>query len=193
MILLPQKECIVERQSPAPGRPAKTGAWIALLGTLACASGTGVGATSVLDEACPQDVVATSETDYAGELEALQKLLDRAGRRVGSADLQIIRTSDRPALRNRSTVAGAMPALYPADLLHAGISGQTDLWVLIGENGRVESTMVRKSAGAAPFDQASTTVSELMQFSPVVVNGCRAAYLHELPVVWRVTGGRYPS
>ncbi|MDH3733554.1 MAG: energy transducer TonB [Gemmatimonadota bacterium] len=71
-----------------------------------------------------------------------------------------------PAMRNRSQVMQLLQRYYPRNLKDAGIGGRVELWLYVNEQGRVERSEVKTSAGNALLDDAAQRVAADMEFSP---------------------------
>jgi protein TonB len=73
-------------------------------------------------------------------------------------------TTEAPQLRNRDRIGQLLAERYPADLRNRGIGGTTLLTVLVGADGRVESSAVVTSSGSPRLDNAARTVADRMLF-----------------------------
>ena len=71
-----------------------------------------------------------------------------------------------PAMRNRSQVMQLLQRYYPRNLKDAGIGGRVELWLYVNEQGRVERSEVKTSAGNALLDEAAQRVAADMEFTP---------------------------
>jgi TonB family protein len=71
-----------------------------------------------------------------------------------------------PAMRNRGEVMQLLQRLYPRNLKDAGIGGRVELWLYVNEQGRVERSEVKTSAGNPLLDEAAQQVAADMQFTP---------------------------
>lgn len=71
-----------------------------------------------------------------------------------------------PRLKNARQVQAALQQGYPPELRDAGISGTTNVWFMIDEEGVVQRVQVNKSSGYEEFDQAALRVGALMEFEP---------------------------
>ena len=91
----------------------------------------------------------------------------------------------RPELQNRSEVAKLLERHYPAELKRAGVEGRTLLWVFIGENGRVQKTLVHESSGYPALDTAAVDVAAEMRFSPAYHLGNATPVWIAVPIEFR--------
>ncbi len=71
-----------------------------------------------------------------------------------------------PAMRNRSQIQQLLQRYYPRNLKDAGIGGRVELWLYVNEQGRVDKSEVKTSAGNALLDDAAQRVAADMEFSP---------------------------
>jgi TonB family protein len=71
-----------------------------------------------------------------------------------------------PAMRNRGAVMQLLQRLYPRNLKDAGIGGRVELWLYVNEQGRVERSEVKTSAGNPLLDEAAQQVAADMEFTP---------------------------
>ncbi len=71
-----------------------------------------------------------------------------------------------PTLRNRSQIMQLLQRYYPRNLKDAGIGGRVELWLYVNEQGRVEKSEVKTSAGNPLLDEAAQRVAAEMQFTP---------------------------
>lgn len=71
-----------------------------------------------------------------------------------------------PAMRNRGQIQQLLQRYYPRNLKDAGIGGRVELWLYVNEQGSVEKSEVKTSAGNALLDDAAQRVAADMQFTP---------------------------
>ncbi|UCF20646.1 MAG: TonB family protein [Gemmatimonadota bacterium] len=71
-----------------------------------------------------------------------------------------------PVLLNMEEVAEAMYDAYPRMLKAAGIGGVVLVWIRIDEEGQVVRSLVNRSSGRGPLDDAALEVTRLMRFKP---------------------------
>ncbi|MFV1986313.1 MAG: energy transducer TonB [Gemmatimonadota bacterium] len=71
-----------------------------------------------------------------------------------------------PAMRNRSQIQALLQRYYPRNLKDAGVGGRVELWLYVNEQGLVEKSEVKTSAGNALLDDAAQRVAADMRFSP---------------------------
>lgn len=90
-----------------------------------------------------------------------------------------------PALLNQQAVQEALSANYPPLLRDAGIGGQTLVWVLLDEQGRVVSAELKESSGHRALDDAALRVAPLMRFSPAQNRDQRVKVWVSLPIRFR--------
>lgn len=98
-------------------------------------------------------------------------------------DIAIV--EERPRLLNDGEVKRVLQRLYPPRLREAGVTGQTLLRLVIGTDGRVESSSVTVvSTTHDSFAEASTKVVERFKFRPAKINGKRVRVTVSIPIVW---------
>ena len=149
---------------------------------LACAS---TSSQLVPGAACSGTLVAIHDSREPVGPQLLEAHFEQGARHHDREQVRIVRVAERPEIRNRSNVARIMEKNYPPELRNVGIGGDALLQLLIDEEGRVLSSVVYRSSGNARLDQASVAISKSIEFRPVSVAGCRAAYLAEIPIAWR--------
>lgn len=71
-----------------------------------------------------------------------------------------------PAMRNRGQIVQLLERYYPRNLKDAGIGGRVELWLYVNEQGRVERSEVKTSAGNPLLDEAAQKVAADMEFTP---------------------------
>lgn len=71
-----------------------------------------------------------------------------------------------PAMTNRGEVTQLLQRYYPRNLKDAGVGGRVELWLYVNEQGRVEKSEVKTSAGNALLDDAAQRVASEMRFTP---------------------------
>jgi TonB family protein len=93
----------------------------------------------------------------------------------------------RPSLRNADDVQRALVRVYPPSLRDAGVTGETVLQFVIGENGRVEPGSVEiVSSSNDEFAAAARRIVSTMRFSPAKSGGRNVRVVTTLPVAWNV-------
>lgn len=88
----------------------------------------------------------------------------------------------RPLLRNRAVVATALSRNYPPDLRDQRIGGETQVFLVIDENGAPRGLRVVRSSGYPALDEAAVRVIGTMRFSPPLRQGQRVRTSTVLPV-----------
>ncbi len=91
----------------------------------------------------------------------------------------------QPELQNREEVVQALKENYPPLLRNAGIGGQTPVWVLIDESGKVVKAQTRTSSGHEALDRAAERVAALMKFAPALNRDVPVKVWIQLPIVFR--------
>ncbi len=76
-----------------------------------------------------------------------------------------------PGLKNPAEVLREVRKLYPRMLRRMGITGTVELRILIGADGQVLRTQIRKSSGREAFDKVALSVPEIMRFTPAFKSG----------------------
>ncbi|HEX9107273.1 MAG TPA: TonB family protein, partial [Longimicrobiales bacterium] len=90
-----------------------------------------------------------------------------------------------PELANREEVRAALVKEYPPELKAAGKGGTVMTWALVGENGAVEQSLVKKSSDDARLDSAAVRVVRSMRFTPAQNAGKPALVWVMLPIIFR--------
>lgn len=73
---------------------------------------------------------------------------------------------------------------YPARAAREGISGTTQLALLVGIDGRVTSSRIEHSSGSRELDRAAVNALSLCRFKPATNNGVPEAGWAQLAYVW---------
>lgn len=71
-----------------------------------------------------------------------------------------------PVLRNGEEIGRLLEREYPERLRRAGIEGRVELWLFVGEDGRVSRSEVKTSSGESTLDEAAIRVAAEMRFEP---------------------------
>jgi periplasmic protein TonB len=102
--------------------------------------------------------------------------------------MEVSEVDVRPSLRNGDEVQRALQRLYPTSLREAGVTGQTVLQFVIGENGRVEPGSVEVLSSAnEEFADAARRIASTLRFSPAKSNGHNVRVTTTLPVTWTIS------
>jgi len=91
-----------------------------------------------------------------------------------------------PVLRNRTEVGRALEREYPQLLRDAGVGGQCEVWIRIGEDGTVQDVQVNNSSGHAALDQAAIRVGQTMQFSAAMNRDKQVPVWVSIPITFQV-------
>ena len=80
---------------------------------------------------------------------------------------------DQESVKERAVVefSSCSKPVWPAESLKNGNTGAVTLAFLIGTDGKVKDSAVRKSSGFAPLDEAARVGIEKCSFKPATVNG----------------------
>lgn len=73
---------------------------------------------------------------------------------------------------------------YPARAAREGISGTTQLALLVGIDGRVTASRIEHSSGSRELDRAAVNALSLCRFKPATSNGVPEAGWAQLAYVW---------
>lgn len=87
-----------------------------------------------------------------------------------------------PVLINTAAVKKSLTNLYPKEMRGRGIAGTAVIWVFVDEQGRVQSTRLRKSSGFPEFDRAAQQVARRMIFEPARNRDLRVKLWVEVPI-----------
>ena len=90
----------------------------------------------------------------------------------------------KPDIINRDEVARALEREYPPLLRDAGIGGTVLVWFFIDENGKVVRTLVNKSSGHKPLDDAALAVAKIARFTPALNRDKRVPVWIALPITF---------
>jgi len=94
-------------------------------------------------------------------------------------------------VEEKPVVLSAPPPLYPELLRQAGIQGRVMVQAVIDTTGRAEPGSVRIMESPNPgFDQAARQYALKALFRPARVHGRAVRVLIQLPIDFRITGGR---
>jgi protein TonB len=74
-----------------------------------------------------------------------------------------------PVVSNRGDVARALEREYRPELRRRGITGRTEICILVDELGSVQATRVERSSGIEAIDRAAIAVVSVMRFSPATL------------------------
>lgn len=77
---------------------------------------------------------------------------------------------------------------YPAQAARNGESGTVRLALLVGADGRVNSSRVAKSSGSRDLDKAAVQALSLCKFQPAINNGQAEAGWAQIDYVWKLEG-----
>jgi TonB family protein len=91
----------------------------------------------------------------------------------------------KPELRNRDEVARALVRNYPPELRDRGVSGTTQVWIYLNEEGRVVDARVRQTSGEPKLDEAALRVARIFQFTPARNRDLPVAVWIALPIVFK--------
>lgn len=92
-----------------------------------------------------------------------------------------------PRLLNRGVVERLLQRMYPPRLWDDGVTGHTEVLLLVSADGRVQPGSVRVQNVAAPaFREAAARVAERFRFEPARVNGAPVAMEIVVPIDWRL-------
>lgn len=92
-----------------------------------------------------------------------------------------------PRLLNRGVVERLLQRMYPPRLWDDGITGHTEVLLLVNAEGRVQPGSVRVQNVAAPaFREAAARVAERFRFEPARVNGAPVPMEIVVPIDWRL-------
>jgi len=93
----------------------------------------------------------------------------------------------RPSLRNQDDVQRALQRVYPSSLREAGVTGETVLQFVIGEDGRVEpGTVEVVSSTDEAFSSAARRIVSQMRFTPAKSRGKTVRVTTTIPVRWTI-------
>ncbi|HEX8907432.1 MAG TPA: TonB family protein [Longimicrobiaceae bacterium] len=93
----------------------------------------------------------------------------------------------RPELRNQDDVQRQLERVYPPRLRDNGVTGETVLQFVIGEDGRVEpGTVEVVSSSDEEFASAARRVVGAMRFSPAKSKGRTVRVTTTMPVRWTI-------
>jgi TonB family protein len=92
--------------------------------------------------------------------------------------------TQRPELQNQSEVQRALVRHYPPLLRDAGIGGQSVIWFLIDDEGRVVTTQISRPSAHPALDEAALAIASVMQFSPGRNRDQRVPVWVEIPIVF---------
>jgi TonB family protein len=99
----------------------------------------------------------------------------------------------RPRIKDRRQAVEIVERHYPEHLRQSGIGGTTNVWVLIGEDGRVKNTQVQKSSGNPELDEAAQAAAWQFEFIPARDKDKAAAVWVAIPIAFSVDRGPGPS
>lgn len=94
--------------------------------------------------------------------------------------------STMPRLLNTEQVRRALSNNYPQLLKDSGIGGQALVWVLLGEDGRVERAQLKVSSGHPALDDVALKIAPTMRFSPAMNRNQQVKVWVAVPVVFSV-------
>lgn len=125
--------------------------------------------------ACPTNLVAAD----SAELVQLSQSLSR-----DTSHWRYVLATTRPGLRNAGEIRRALVREYPADLRDRGLGGTTVHRVLLDQDGRIADAALIGRSGYSALDAAARKIVAAMTFFPATYDGCRVAYIQNLPVVF---------
>jgi protein TonB len=106
--------------------------------------------------------------------------------------------SDAPPAESSSSSNGTMRSAvladangcalpdYPAGAARRGETGTVTLALLVGANGKVQSSRVQQSSGSRDLDKAAVNALSLCQFKPAMNNGVPEAGWAQIAYVWKL-------
>lgn len=100
-------------------------------------------------------------------------------------------TEELPAPANKPT---ACPALqWPREARRYELEGKVEMSVLVGEDGRVLDTRLRKSSGWKILDEATIAGQTKCAFQPLLRDGKPVRYWAKVNFVWRLEDDGQPT
>lgn len=79
---------------------------------------------------------------------------------------------------------GCVKPNYPASAARNGETGTVTLALLVGADGRVTDSRIKKSSGSRELDRAAVNALSLCQFKPAMNNGVPEAGWGQIAYVW---------
>jgi TonB family protein len=91
-----------------------------------------------------------------------------------------------PRVLNRSEVINVVSRNYPQVLRDAGISGKTNVWIRLNEEGKPVTWQVKTPSGFAAFDSAAVRVVPSLKFSPAISQDRKIPVWIQMDIVFQV-------
>ena len=78
------------------------------------------------------------------------------------------------------------PPVYPPRCLRMGIEGRVRVWVLVGENGKVQEVTLDRSSGESALDESALEAVRTWRFEPARRNGVPVRAWAIVPVEFKL-------
>ncbi|MET0397530.1 MAG: energy transducer TonB [Longimicrobiaceae bacterium] len=159
-------------------RLALSGALAVLVAGCASAGAAGSAPAPTASAACAP---ALDDARLAAAFDSLHAL--RQSRRRAN-DLVLVPSDREPQLQNASEVQRLLVTLYPAALRSTGVTGRTEVALLIDESGTVRDARLVGGSTHPDFDQPALLVSRGMRFRPARKGRCPVPFFATIPISW---------
>ena len=80
--------------------------------------------------------------------------------------------------------------LYPPALRSTGVTGRSEVALLIDASGTVRSARMVRASTHPDFDQPALTVSRGMRFRPARQGSCPVPFFATIPITWVLNRSR---
>jgi TonB family protein len=166
-----------------PLRPTPALALAGALAFLAAGCASAGGSAPPASSAACASAGASDDAGLAAAFDSLHalRLRGRAAR-----DLVLAPHDRKPKLENTAEVRRLLETTYPPLLRDAGVTGSSEVAMLVDATGTVRSVLLVRGSAHGELDRASIAVVKAMRFQPARQGSCPVPFFSSLPINWHL-------